>query len=551
MEKNYASSFWGNAWMRYRSQPIGILALIIIFIFILVGIYAPFLASSKPIIVIYNHEIYFPLLRYLFYEGFYTKKIDLFFNLLIFTFPVFLLIVLFGRRYKIKLLSFLCLIQFILFILFSNNLIKDPASDPKLISKHQNEIKNFIKTNGFASFPNWKDELDNMNSYAKLNLLLQQLQRRDQQNSLKKFEKEYQKDAFEKWLKKAQKNLKISLLREGKNIKNFDNSELKKMILKNTSKKTIEQAIAMPTLFEKERKYLDDQLKSIENLSLKFTNKEKNNEYFFLQAKKEYLLDKEKWINEELPHITLRIMPLLRQFHWEEDAGGGQALNKYIDFWEITRINRKDMLSALIFGVRISLTVGITAVLLSLIIGVPIGAFAGFYGGRFDILVSRMLEIWEAMPTLFMLLLIVAVTQSKSILLIVTVIGLFGWTTFSRFIRGEVFKQRNLSYVEACRSLGFRDRYIIFSHILPNSIPPLLTLLPFAIMGAITTESALSFLGLGEEGSCSWGVLMDEGRSAFPGESYLLWPPAILLTILLIAFALCGDSLRNALDPKQ
>ena len=99
--------------------------------------------------------------------------------------------------------------------------------------------------------------------------------------------------------------------------------------------------------------------------------------------------------------------------------------------------------------------------------------------------------------------------------------------------------------------MGFPDSYIMFSHILPNAIPHVLTLLPFAMMGAITSEAGLSFLGLGEEGSCSWGVLMDEGRSAFPSESYLLWPPAILLTILLVAIAMVGDSFRDALDPKM
>jgi len=140
--------------------------------------------------------------------------------------------------------------------------------------------------------------------------------------------------------------------------------------------------------------------------------------------------------------------------------------------------------------------------------------------------------------------------QSKSIFLVIIVIGLFGWTGFSRYIRGEFFKQRNLPYVEACQSLGFRDNYIIFKHILPNAIPPVLTLLPFAVMGAITSEAGLSFLGLGEENSCSWGVLMDEGRTAFPAESYLLWPPAILLTVLLVAIAIVGDSLRDTLDPK-
>jgi peptide/nickel transport system permease protein len=144
----------------------------------------------------------------------------------------------------------------------------------------------------------------------------------------------------------------------------------------------------------------------------------------------------------------------------------------------------------------------------------------------------------------------VAITQSKSIFLVIAIIGIFGWTSFSRYLRGEFFKQRNLPYIEACRALGFNDSKIIFSHIFPNAIPPVLTLLPFAIMGAITSEAGLSFLGLGEEGSCSWGVLMDEGRTAFPSESYLLWPPAILLTVLLVAIAIVGDAFRDALDPK-
>ena len=244
-------------------------------------------------------------------------------------------------------------------------------------------------------------------------------------------------------------------------------------------------------------------------------------------------------------------MPLLSHFHWEDDAGGSQRLNQHVPFWELTRINRKDLMAALIFGVRISLVVGILSVGLALLIGLPIGALAGFYGGTFDIIVSRLLEIWEAMPTFFMLLMIVAITQSKSIFLVIATIGIFGWTTFSRYIRGEFFKQRNLPYTEACRALGFNDSKIIFSHIFPNAIPPVLTLLPFAIMGAITSEAGLSFLGLGEEGACSWGVLMDEGRTAFPSEAYLLWPPAILLTVLLVAIAMVGDAFRDALDPKM
>jgi peptide/nickel transport system permease protein len=266
------------------------------------------------------------------------------------------------------------------------------------------------------------------------------------------------------------------------------------------------------------------------------------------QPKTPYLLEKEKWISTQ--KLNYVVWPLIRDFHWEEDAAGSAALNRVIPFTELTRINRKDLVSALIFGVRISLVVGVTAVLIALLIGVPVGALAGYYGGRFDIVTCRLLEIWETMPTFFMLLFIVAMTASKSIFLVIFVIGVFGWTSFSRYIRGEFLKQRNLSYVEAGHAMGFSDFKIIFSHILPNAIPPLLTLLPFAVMGAITSEAGLSFLGLGEEGSTSWGVLMDEGRQVFPGESYLLWPPAILLVILLTAIALVGDSLRDTLDPK-
>jgi peptide/nickel transport system permease protein len=263
-----------------------------------------------------------------------------------------------------------------------------------------------------------------------------------------------------------------------------------------------------------------------------------------------FIQDRRQWIQQQQKKIHFELMPWLSHFHWEEDAGGSMTLNQLIPWWDLTRTNRKDLVSALIFGVRISLVVGIIAVAISLVIGIPIGAMAGFYGGKFDILVSRLMEIWESMPTFFMLLLVVAITQSKTIFLVIAVIGIFSWPSFSRYIRGEFFKQRNLAYIEACRSLGFPNRFIMFSHILPNAIPPLLTLLPFAIMGAITSEAGLSFLGLGEEGSCSWGVLMDEGRSAFPGESYLLWPPAILLTILLVAIALVGDATRDSLDPK-
>ena len=374
---------WQIVWQKFRKKWLGMAALVVVSLFVLVGVYAPFLAGSKPIVCGFEGKVYFPLFRYLFFQGFYTKRLDLFFNLMIFTLPLMI------WRFRVGVL--VQLVAFVGLILFP---LSDPAVDLGLEAKRRAAGVEY----GAKEY---------LNAYGKM---------------------------------------------------------------------------------------------------------------------------EPEWA----------VMPLVSHFHWQEDAIGSG----------LKRINGKDLVAALIFGVRISLVVGVTAVMLSLLIGIPFGAFAGFYGGKLDIVLSRLLEIWEAMPTFFMLLMVVAIAQSKSIFLVVAVLGFFGWTGFSRFLRAEVLKQRNLSYVEACRSVGMRDRRVLFRHVLPNAIPPLLTLLPFSLMAAITSEAGLSFLGLGEEGSCSWGVLMDEGRAVFPGRGELLWPPAFALTLLLVAIALVGDALRDALDPR-
>lgn len=485
-------TYWKNVWLQFRAHYLGVISLFVVILFVLAGIYAPFLASSKPLVVRYDGEWYFPLFRYLFYPGFYTKRIDLFFNGLTLTFPLMVLALYLKQRVVFLLVVACQLVGFLYFIFFP---VRDPSVDLSLVAQRQTMLADLVKK---GENPTWKMDVDTMNGYAQLNLLLR-YQERFQQH--------------ERVMAYAPKEKKAPTLWQ------------------------IETSQGMSQI-EKLKKQLETFLPE----SLEFNQTE---------ARIRYLEERRRWLQEESKKITVKWMPLLRPFHWEDDVGGEQSMNQYLPWWELTRINRKDLVAGLIFGVRISLVVGVMAVALAMAIGIPIGAFAGYYAGRVDILVSRLLEIWEAMPTFFMLLLVVAVTQSKSIFIVIAVVGIFGWTGFSRYIRGEFFKQRSLPYVEACQALGFRDRYIIFSHILPNAIPPVLTMLPFAIMGAMTSEAGLSFLGLGEEGSCSWGVLMDEGRSAFPGESYLLWPPAFLLTVLLIAIALVGDALRDVLDPKM
>jgi peptide/nickel transport system permease protein len=474
-------TFWQIVWKQFCKHRLGIVALIVVCLFILVGIYAPFLASSKPLVVQFQGKWYFPLFRYLFYPGFFTKPLDIFYNLLIFTFPLLMIAWIGFRsspRLRLGILGGIIALHLGVFLFLFLYPPRDPTFNPQ---PQRQALQN----------ANWQTELQSLNAYAQLNLVLRYQQYKLQHERLKIYEKDYE----------------AQIKRRG------------------------QSQVIFPTLwnliYQQER-----------------ANAEKN------EAKLKNFKERQAWLEQQVNQLHHEVMPLLRPFHWEEDAGGDQTLNHFVSWWDLTRINRKDMVASLIFGVRVSLSVGLLAISLALLIGIPIGALAGYYGGKLDLVTYRLIEIWESMPTFFMLLMIVAFLQSKSIFLIVAVIGLFGWTGFSRFIRGEFFRQKQLLYVEACHALGYSDKKMIFSHLLPNAIPPLLTLIPFAIMGAMTSEAALSFLGLGEEGSNSWGVLMDEGRSAFPSESYLLWPPAILLTLLLVAIALVGDSLRDALDPK-
>ena len=580
-----ADTFWWAVWRKFGRSKIGRAALFVVAFFFLIGLYAPFLASSKPLVVVYDGTLFFPLLRYLFYPGFFTKRLDLFYNLLMFIVPLWAVAWSLAKQRRSIVTVLFTALQFGLFTFLLISPTQDPASDPSLNAKRQEKVQSHLQevkrdpllaplTNPADS---WGFDLEYTTTYERLNRVLRDRQREEQDRRLQAYASGYQEAEYTEWLREAMRRKRRELQKEGVTL---SQDELKALVTKEASKEELERRLAMPTLWEvakandrKERELAEKRLREIKAEArqarkkypeLIESYKESGDVQQELRAVKATLLREEKaradlayledrraWLESEKEKVTFILMPLVRAFHWEDDAGGEQDINQYVKWWELTRVNRKDLVSGLLFGVRISMVVGVTAIALALLIGIPIGALAGYFGGRADMIVMRLIEIWESMPSFFMLLMVVAVTQSKSIFLVVAVIGIFGWTGFSRFIRGEVLKQRHLPYVEACHAMGFRTPRILFGHILPNAIPPLLTLLPFAVMGAITSEAGLSFLGLGEEGSCSWGVLMDEGRTAFPGESYLLWPPAIMLTILLIAIALVGDALRDALDPKS
>jgi peptide/nickel transport system permease protein len=207
-----------------------------------------------------------------------------------------------------------------------------------------------------------------------------------------------------------------------------------------------------------------------------------------------------------------------------------------------------DVAARLLFGARISLTIGLVATGLSILIGTIIGAISGFMGGKVDLVLQRLVEIMMCFPTFILILVVVAMT-SRNIFIIMTVIGLTGWAGTARLVRGEFLAHAVRDYVTAARSLGLPSSRIMFRHVLPNVIAPLLISVTFGVAGAILGESGLSFIGLGDPTTASWGQVLDHGREN-PAFAWLIYAPGLALFVLIMALYAVGEGLRQALDPK-
>jgi peptide/nickel transport system permease protein len=210
-----------------------------------------------------------------------------------------------------------------------------------------------------------------------------------------------------------------------------------------------------------------------------------------------------------------------------------------------------DVLCRLIHGTRISLSVGFVAVGIASVIGIVFGAIMGYFGGKIDFIGMRLLEIMMSVPTFFLIITIVAFFP-RSLLNIMIIIGITSWTEDARFIRAEFFKLRNQDFVQAAISLGLPLRSILFRHMLPNGIAPVLVSITFGVAGAIFIESALSFLGFGvAPPTPSWGQMLSTGVST-TGE-FLWWLtlfPGLAIFFTVTAYNLLGEGLRDAIDPK-
>ncbi|MFO1021798.1 MAG: ABC transporter permease [Planctomycetales bacterium] len=210
----------------------------------------------------------------------------------------------------------------------------------------------------------------------------------------------------------------------------------------------------------------------------------------------------------------------------------------------------RDVMSRMIWGGRVSLSVGIVAALINLIIGVTVGAIAGYFRGTWDLIISRLIEIVICFPSFFLILTIVAFL-GPSIFNIMIVIGLIGWTGIAQLIRGEFLRLGEQEFILAARALGYSSARIIFLHVLPNAMAPVLVTVTFDIAGAILTESGLSFLGLGITlPKPSWGGILSSGREAVRQAPWLIYFPGLVIFITITSYNLIGETLRDASDPR-
>ena len=210
----------------------------------------------------------------------------------------------------------------------------------------------------------------------------------------------------------------------------------------------------------------------------------------------------------------------------------------------------RDVASRLVHGSRVSLSVGFVAVSIYVLIGLIIGALAGYYGGIVDIVASRLIEIMLTIPTFFLIITVVAFLP-QSIFNIMVVIGITNWPTVARLTRGEFLKAKSLEYVVAARALGATDFRIIFRHVLPNTLAPVFVAATFGIASAILIESTLSFLGFGVPPStASWGSILSSARQLLPSGWWLTAFPGFSIFLTVTSYNLLGEGLRDAADPR-
>lgn len=210
----------------------------------------------------------------------------------------------------------------------------------------------------------------------------------------------------------------------------------------------------------------------------------------------------------------------------------------------------RDTLARLLYGARTSLSVGIFTQFIVVCIGLPIGAFAGYSGGKIDNVIMRFVDVMYAFPDLLFIILLRSVLGG-SIYMLFLAIGLVAWVNISRLVRGQILSLKSRDFVSAARAMGGMGRYITLRHLLPNSLGPVIVSVTFNVPRVIFTEAALSYIGIGvKPPTPSWGAMIQDGFNLIFSKPYMLLFPAIALGLLMLSFTFLGDGLRDALDPR-
>lgn len=229
-----------------------------------------------------------------------------------------------------------------------------------------------------------------------------------------------------------------------------------------------------------------------------------------------------------------------------------QLMPPSFEHWMGTDVQGRDVWARLLYGARVSLSVGIVSQGIALSLGVVLGLLAGYYGRWSDELVMRLADVTLAFPTLLLLIAMVAAFQPSLTVVFIT-IGVVGWAGMARLVRGQVLVVRQLEYVQASRALGARDSRVIGGHVLPGVIAPVVIASTLGVAGAIMAEASLSFLGLGVQPPApSWGSMIADGRdlSQLRGAPWTSVFPGLAIGAAVLGFNLLGDALRDALDPR-
>jgi len=233
----------------------------------------------------------------------------------------------------------------------------------------------------------------------------------------------------------------------------------------------------------------------------------------------------------------------------ERDSGAFSKGPSAKHWFGTDRIGR-DIFSRVVYGARVSLRIGISATAISLVIGLVLGAVAGFFGGLLDTLITRVIDVFLAIPYIVLAVAIASVV-GRSENSIILILGSTGWLGIARIVRASFLSLRRMEYAEAAQALGFSRTRIMFRHLLPNALQPVIVYGTIAIGSVILSEAALSFVGVGpQDPTPAWGAMVDYGRGQLSSAPHMLLFPGAAIFLTVVSFVFIGDGLRDALDPK-